>query len=184
MGKIWFTSDTHFGSDRTLKLSKRPFTNVKEMDEYIIEQWNKVVGEDDIVYHLGDFGDYNMIEKLNGKVILICGNYELRNEQFKRFSDFKDYLINLGFKEAEPFNKTIVDNNKEYFLCHKPSEAKLIKAYNDCYCLFGHIHKLQMVKRYGLNVGVDCHNFKPISLDEVDFYLNAIDKHYDDEVFI
>ena len=49
--------------------------------------------------------------------------------------------------------------------------------------MFGHIHKLQMVKKNGLNVGVDCHNFKPISLEEVLWYKNAIENHYDINVF-
>ena len=42
----------------------------------------------------------------------------------------------------------------------------------------------RMVKRNALNVGVDCHNFAPISLDEILFYRNAILKHYDNEVFV
>ena len=49
--------------------------------------------------------------------------------------------------------------------------------------LFGHIHKLCMIKSYGLNVSVDCHNFTPIDLDTVWFYHNAVLNHYDDEVF-
>ena len=48
---------------------------------------------------------------------------------------------------------------------------------------FGHIHKLCMIKQYGLNVGVDCHNFYPIDLETVLFYHNAILNHYDIEVF-
>lgn len=40
-----------------------------------------------------------------------------------------------------------------------------------------------MIKPYGLNVGVDCHNFTPIDLDTVSFYLNGILNFYDNEVF-
>ena len=36
MSKIWFTSDTHFSSERTLELSKRPFKSVEEMDKILI----------------------------------------------------------------------------------------------------------------------------------------------------
>ena len=42
----------------------------------MINKWNKTVKPDDIVFHLGDFGDYNLRKHLNGKIILICGNYE------------------------------------------------------------------------------------------------------------
>ena len=34
---LYFTSDTHFGSERTLELSRRPFNSVFEMDETIIK---------------------------------------------------------------------------------------------------------------------------------------------------
>ena len=40
---IFYTSDTHFGSERALNLSKRPFNTVEEMDWKLIENWNKVV---------------------------------------------------------------------------------------------------------------------------------------------
>ena len=40
-----------------------------------------------------------------------------------------------------------------------------------------------MVKKRGLNVGVDCHNFTPIDLDTVLFYHNAIQRYYDKDVF-
>jgi hypothetical protein len=40
-----------------------------------------------------------------------------------------------------------------------------------------------MIKPYGLNVGTDCHNFKPINEETILFYKNAIEKHYDDNVF-
>ncbi len=45
--KTYFTSDTHFGSDRTLKFSCRPYSNVKEMDQSIIDNWNQLVKSDD-----------------------------------------------------------------------------------------------------------------------------------------
>ena len=53
-----------------------------------------------------------------------------------------------------------------------------------CFNLFGHIHGRQMVKRFGLDVGVDCHHFKPISIKDVLFYKTAIEKYYDNNVFM
>jgi calcineurin-like phosphoesterase family protein len=52
---IWFTSDTHFGHNNILKFCKRPWNTVEEMDEALINNWNAVVGTNDIVFHLGDF---------------------------------------------------------------------------------------------------------------------------------
>lgn len=80
---IYFTADTHFGSKRTLELSKRPFKDTDEMDNYIIEQFNKVLTKDDILIHLGDFGNFvakdgtTMLSKLGaGRNVFILGNYE------------------------------------------------------------------------------------------------------------
>lgn len=52
---IFFTSDTHFWHENIIKFCNRPFSSVEEMNDTIIENWNKVVGENDIVFHLGDF---------------------------------------------------------------------------------------------------------------------------------
>lgn len=172
MSKIWFTSDTHFGSKRTLELSKRPFKSVEEMDRVIINNWNSIVGIYDTVFHLGDFGDYNKVKELNGKIILIRGNYEY-NDMLPVHT-----LLNYGFVDVWDEYSNEVEG---YYmnLTHKPSKVKNKKGIN----LFGHIHKLCMVKPYGLNVGIDCHNFKPIDLETVLFYHNAILNHYDNEVF-
>ena len=70
MCKIFFSADTHFGSQRTLELSKRPFKNVETMNEEIVRLWNEIIGPNDKVYHLGDFGDYNFVKRLNGNISL------------------------------------------------------------------------------------------------------------------
>ena len=87
MNKIWFTSDTHFGSERTLQLSKRPFDSVIDMDLYMIHSWNKVVGKNDTVYHLGDFGDFGCIKYLHGNINLIPGNYDRKDLNFFNLLD-------------------------------------------------------------------------------------------------
>lgn len=172
MSKIWFTSDTHFGSKRTLELSKRPFETVNEMDSTIIDNWNSVVGINDTVFHLGDFGNYNIVKELNGKIILIRGNYE-RNISFPICT-----LLEYGFVDVWDEYSSEIEG---YYmnLAHEPSKVKDKEGIN----LFGHIHKLCMIKTYGLNVGMDCHNFMPIDLETVLFYYNAIKNYYDDEVF-
>lgn len=53
--KVYFTSDTHFYHSNIIGFCKRPFKNVEDMNETLIENWNRVVGQDDIVFHLGDF---------------------------------------------------------------------------------------------------------------------------------
>ena len=163
---IWFTSDTHFGSERTLKLSQRPFKTVSRMDTEIIDNWNSVVSPRDTVYHLGDFGDYTRARQLEGNIILIKGNYE------------ENCMVEDVFSEVKNSYYFELSGGENIFLNHYPSKHDPYK-----FNLFGHVHKLCMIKRYGLNVGTDCHNFYPIDLETVLFYKNAIENHYDNEVF-
>jgi calcineurin-like phosphoesterase family protein len=53
IGKAWFTSDLLLGSERALQERDRPFTNVDEMNESIIDAWNELVRPDDVVWILG-----------------------------------------------------------------------------------------------------------------------------------
>ena len=234
---IFFTSDTHFSQERTLTFSCRPFENVREMDQYIIDQWNSVVDPDDIVYHLGDFGNANICEQLNGRIKLVLGNYEYNPDKnilvteysteisseltkietqltdsaaynYDRLHEYQNFMKeSFGFNEIifpEDFYSYAAHNKNHVpavdldhfipalntsvadglYLAHVPSEIEKVSKNKDFeFGLFGHIHKLQMVRRYGLNVGIDCHNFMPVSLDQVLFYKNAIQNHYDNEVF-
>ena len=81
--KIFFTSDTHFTHNNIIKFCNRPFKDVEEMNQTLVDNWNKVVGPTDIIYHLGDFcfaGSaewHSIIGQLNGRIHLILGNHEI-----------------------------------------------------------------------------------------------------------
>jgi calcineurin-like phosphoesterase family protein len=55
---------------------------VEEMNETIIENWNKTVNPGDYVYHLGDFAfgqkklHRGFYDRLNGSIRLIVGNHD------------------------------------------------------------------------------------------------------------
>jgi calcineurin-like phosphoesterase family protein len=170
---IWLTADSHFGQQRTLELSKRPFASVEEMDWAMIKGWNESVGENDIVYHLGDVGNPSCLKHLKGKQILLCaGNYDKPDIISEMLKDKRVTVI--------PSNTEIKINDYRFHLIHEPENGIGI----DNFFLFGHIHNLQMVKKNGLNVGVDCHQFKPINEKTILFYRNAILNHYDENVFM
>ena len=85
------TSDTHFFHDSLLgtnQFAPRSFKNVNEMNQIIIDNWNDKVGENDIVYHLGDIALYftkpqrdayqailEVLLQLHGHLILVKGNH-------------------------------------------------------------------------------------------------------------
>jgi len=170
MSKHFFTADTHFGDGRTLELSRRPFSNVPEMDKSIINNWNQTVQPNDVVYHLGDFGTPDIIQHLNGNIIFLPGNYDTP----PMLDGLSSYCTIV-----EP-NTVINVSGHTFQLVHEPDSA----VASEHFFLFGHIHKLQMVKRNGLNVGVDCHNFVPLSVEDVLFYRESIQNHYDENVFL
>lgn len=175
--QVFFTSDTHFGADRT----RRPFKSVEEMDDKMIRNWNRLVRGEDLVYHIGDFGEKSTIKNLNGNVVLIMGNYE-REDMAKNynnnFEEYRNHLISLGFKDVIQDCLTIELAGEKLFLTHEPLSCKV-----DVFNLFGHVHNLCMIKDFGLNVGTDNFGFKPATLDDVLFYKNAIKNYYDQNVY-
>lgn len=177
---VYFIADTHFGQKRTLEKSKRPFSSVKEMDLIMYMNWNMTVKPEDTVYVLGDFGIMDILPLLNGKKILIKGNYErCKPELLEGHED--------QFEEIHEFihETKVVHEGKEYSLTmtHEPSRVRDKILDDKTLVCYGHIHKLCMVKKYGLCVSADAHNFSPLSLEDVIYYHKAILNYYDDDVF-
>lgn len=150
---IYFIADTHFNHENIIKYCDRPFSNAKEMNEYIIQKWNSVVKEDDIVYHLGDvgFGTTEMLKKLisrlNETKILLRGNHD-----FKRgVNGWKE----VGFSEV--YKKRIELGN--LILTHEPNEILEDGKIN----VFGHIHNKPLDERFNKE------NHICISCDVVDY---------------
>lgn len=101
MSNRFTISDTHFGHASTwAKFTNpdgtplRPFSSTEEMDETLVDNWNKVVHPKDTVYHLGDVviarRNLQTVKRLNGRKILIRGNHDM-------FKD-KDYY-EAGFEQ-------------------------------------------------------------------------------------
>ena len=172
---VYFTADSHFGSERALNHSKRPFNNIDIMDNILIDNWNSTIGRNDIVFHLGDFGNFEIAKRLYGQIILVPGNHERAN---KKFISYRDY-----FHQTTQDKTTLDYNGYHITMAHEPSLVRNTQIDKTHINLFGHLHKLCMIKPYGINVGVDCHNFKPIDFDTILFYHEQLLTYYDDEVF-
>lgn len=99
--RLFFTADHHWHHERIIKYCQRPFSNVEEMDEKLITNWNNVVGDDDIVFHLGDFAKggssewSRLLQRLKGKIYLILGNHDLKTigASFSRLEDVAMQMI-------------------------------------------------------------------------------------------
>lgn len=161
-------------------MSKRPFKTLDELNKTLIKNWNNTVAKDDTVYILGDFGDLSYARFLNGRKVFVKGNYErghYTNEELKKYFDVV-YPMNVMYLPIEY-------NGKLYHMeiTHEPLNLSHEPMTEDTIRLFGHVHKLCMIKRYGINVGADCHYFTPIGMDTILFYHNAALNYYDENVF-
>ncbi|SUP41116.1 metallophosphoesterase [Veillonella criceti] len=164
---IYFTSDLHLGHANAIRLSKRPFQSLEEMNETIINNYNSVVHANDIVYILGDLTfrlpieeANSIIKRLKGTKILIRGNHD------------KEYNTAL-FEDILDFT-TFRYNHVVFSMIHYPMMEWLHSRHNRGINLHGHIHSdgsynernvANGILRY--DVGVDSHNYYPISLDEI-----------------
>lgn len=170
--RVFFISDTHFGDESKIRKNLVPFKTVQEMNKAMIKRWNNVVGPNDVVYHMGDFGEYEFIRHLNGKVTLICGNQE-KNNYRKDFDAFKKRLIKFGFADVVEdgmyLDKSVL--GEKVYLTHKPSSHD-----KDCKTIYGHAHTTALVREYGFNACASYHYFTPISVETAKRFLNYIDK--------
>ena len=51
----YYTSDLHLGHKNVIKFDNRPYSDVDEMDDCLIKNWNNKVTDNDDVYIVGDF---------------------------------------------------------------------------------------------------------------------------------
>ena len=170
MQNLFFTSDHHFGHTNIIKFCDRPFETVEEMNQVMIDNWNKKVQPNDNVYHLGDFALTKkrelleeIIDQLNGNIFLISGNHEGAAKSLpKKFQWIKDYYeLKVKDEDAKSGLQRII-------LFHYAMRVWR-HSYRGSWQLYGHSHGnlSDMEDQLAIDVGVDCHNFTPLSYQEV-----------------
>jgi calcineurin-like phosphoesterase family protein len=190
----FFTADSHFSlsDENVIKRDFRPFSSLTEMNDEILKIWNSQLSSGDVVYHLGDFVNYNWfdnvhfkeclsyVKRINAKVILICGNNEekiIHHEFNDDFEKFKTMLLEIGFAEVERNGMIVEIGGTPFYLTHEPKNHR-----EGMENLFGHIHGTVFVKPYGFNVGIDNHYLKMFSEDEV-LEMISRRKFFDENVY-
>ncbi len=171
--KTFFTSDTHFNHGNIIRFCRRPFDNVEQMNEALIRNWNSVVGQDDVVFHLGDFclggsAEWTkVLDRLNGRIHLVLGNHDMKNFRQGFMHRFED----VSMQRYIEIGKQRIVLNHNPFLCYGG-------AYGDIWQLFGHVHtslyntgfdapRLRMLMPMQYDVGVDNNDFTPVSFERV-----------------
>lgn len=163
--KIWIISDTHFGHEALVRRSWRP----EGFDSEIIENWNKLVDDNDIVFHLGDFAIGKYDEKasiteniklyrkmLKGRIVLIKGNHDVNTNE---------WYIKNGFDMCMD-SMTFWYKGMKILFTHIPKQRKGNWTLNIHGHLHGNNHRPLYQSMYFLfDASVDNLNWQPILLD-------------------
>jgi len=170
--KIFMTSNLQLGRPSAIGKWKRPFDTVNQMDDTLIENWNKVVTNNDTVYCLGNFAwdpktAYDSMLRLKGKKYYIIGE----NDQ---------PLLDLAKKKTLPVNNTIVSdiflqNSVESILSYWPLKEWLNKSKGYWHVTGYPNRKHKTVpKNKIINCSTDQCNYKPQDINSIIGLLDEI----------
>lgn len=160
--KIYIISNTLFGEGSLPREEYIPFENRKIMTEEMIQSWNSIVGENDLVFHLGNVytgnsKDMNILKELHGRKILIVGEEDkIRNSKWKR----------LGF---QPHKHYIYE---DYLLTHAPADLQSLSVAMNHELLKGNIIGQSHRKTAHLNLNyyksacAELHAYRPIEFEK------------------
>lgn len=162
MPDIFLIADTHFGHKNILGFQNydgtrvRPWDDVKEMDEAMVERWNSVVRLYDKVYHLGDVAiaksSLDIMRRLNGRKVLIRGNHDI----FKLGDYAKHFYDIRGSHKLDNFIMS-------HMPIHPESVARWCKGN-----IHGHLHNNVLGDPRYLNVSVERINYTPIAFEDIE----------------
>lgn len=185
MSKIFFTSDLHFGHENIIRLGQgRSFKTIEEHNQALIDNWNSVVKNDDLVYILGDVyvgvdGTYleKIFRKLNGAKHCILGNHDRKKEMAYLLN--KNLIQSLRDYHELRYRDDRDDKVYRFCLFHYPilefngafKNGSKSPTYIHCY---GHIHNInsyqELYEKLGFkayHVGVDTNNFTPVYINDI-----------------
>lgn len=146
------------------------------MNQSLIDNWNEVVKEEDLIFILGDFCFdqksqwVKFLKQLKGKKYLIQGNHDrpqaIPHEMLEMVCD----MLHLWIYDEN------TDKYDQFFLCHYPI-LSYPGMFRGCNQLFGHCHSREhntgadagflqhLIRSY--DVGVDGNNFTPVSIQRI-----------------
>lgn len=190
----YYISDCHFyHKNLDTRMDNRGFGSVEEMNQFMIEQWNKKVRKNDEIVIIGDLSiarareTEELLKKLNGKKIFILGNHD-------KFLKDKSFDRSL-FVKITPYLE-LNDNKRKVVLSHYPvfcysGQNRILEGGTPAtYMLYGHVHNtsdetlvrqfVEITKRHkryiqGKERNIPCEmincfcmksNYEPLTLDE------------------
>jgi len=192
--RLWFTSDTHYNHanicSATTKWTNaqrltREFKSLSHMNDALVNNINALVGENDILIHLGDwsFGGFESIAEFRNRLIcknihLVLGNHDHHIQRNKEgiqslFSSVHEYLY---LNVVRPGVTTKSAMERYDFVCMHYPIASWNNMNSGVIHLHGHVHLMPDVRLHkgkAMDVGCEGNGLEPISLQEV---LNIMEK--------
>lgn len=169
---IYVTADLHFNHAGIIRHANRPFADVVEMNQALIDGWNIAVRPNDEVFVLGDFGFSNkrdrpldkIFAELRGRKHLVIGNHDEQNPK----------VLALPWETTQHYLKLRYEGRRA-ILCHYPLET-WDGAHRGHIHLHGHSHgTLRRTIPGRADVGVDAGDtfrYTPLSID---WWLDTVD---------
>jgi calcineurin-like phosphoesterase family protein len=180
---LFFTSDFHIGHANVIKFDGRPFSDLNEMHERLIQNWNSVVSDDDIVFYLGDLSHRChpetvkwFVNQLKGKIHFIMGNHD-RYRDISRLNRFERIYGDDTTLGGATINVKDSDVNRGYqsiVMCHY-SVLSWNKAHYGAWQIHGHSHQSLtknpemewFYKRKVIDAGCNGWDYTPISYTQL-----------------
>lgn len=161
--KLFFTADLHFGHKLMLRLGRKQFASVDEMDAFIIQVWNATVPDDADVIVAGDVSfrkeapTVAILKALKGRLHLIEGNH--------------DRAFGMKFVQCFPGGvstyREITVEQQKIILFHFPI-ASWHAVHHGSWHLHGHSHGSCPPVGKRMDVGMDCHALRPVPYREIE----------------
>lgn len=167
----YFIADTHFNHANCIDFDGRPFSDLQDMTDKMIANWNSVVDPGDEVYHLGDFALSwgrrssgplidDILSELNGNKFLVKGNHDrdevTKNPRWAWVRDYYEIKADMG------------GEHKQRIVLSHYAMRTWNQAGRGAWMLHGHSHgNLPDIGGKILDMGCMNWNYFPVSLDRV-----------------
>ena len=194
MPQTYFTADWHFSHPNIAQYCPQfrlQSDNADELNEYLIDCWNRIVTPQDTVYNLGDVCFAKkpahieaVLQRLNGQHHLIYGNHDYLIRQNEA------HFLNTRKADGHPLLSSashylrlkLPEIGNTAILCHYPL-YEWDGIHHGLYHLYGHLHdRMAAVKGRALNVGWDMHG-RFLTAQDIDGFLRDLPavQYFDDK---
>lgn len=189
--RIWYTADLHIGHElvarhrtRGMVLPRYVGAEIDEHDRLLARSWDRLVGDDDHVWVLGDVSAggaeatafaLNWIASRPGRKHLVPGNHDPVHPMHRDAYRWQSAYLQV-FASVQPFARrriaghSVLLSHFPYQADHTPTARFDQYRLRDCgeVLLHGHIHSRDRVKGREIHVGVDAWDLEPASGESIE----------------